>query len=122
MNRSHPDTADGDVLQSIADQGSDMSSPMCIDFHVDAPDEQTADQCLRRIARKGFTAEKSQNDDGRWTITIPVIMRPNHDEIVDFQMTLDEDLAQFGAKSDGWGSYGNVPENLPEGLRRELYP
>lgn len=122
MSRNYPDTADGDALQSIADKGSDMSLPMCIDFHVDARDEQTADLCLDRLSAKRFKASKSQNEDGRWTITIPIIMVPDHDEIVDFQNALDEDLQRFGAKSDGWGSYGNVAENLPEGLRKELYP
>ena len=37
-------------------------------------------------------------------------MNPDHDEIVYFQQVLDDDLAALGAKSDGWGTFGNIED------------
>lgn len=47
------------------------------------------------------------NETATWSIYIPVEMTPNHDEIVFFQNVLDDELQKFGAKSDGWGTFGN---------------
>jgi len=107
---NYPNDIDGDVLRRVAQDGSDMTQPMLIDFAIDAPSEEVADHVLARLKAKDFVSKKTQNDDGRWTITVPVMMTPVHAEIVDFQNALDEDLNQFGAKSDGWGTFGNKDE------------
>ena len=41
MSAEYPNDADGDALRSVAGSGSDMSSPMVIDFSVRVPDEAT---------------------------------------------------------------------------------
>ena len=122
MFRRYPETADGDALQRFADDGNEMGQPMCIDFHLDMANEDIADICLTRLSARKFTADKHEEDDGRWTVTVPVIMIPDYDEIVYFQEVLNKDLNRFGAETDGWGSFGNLPENLPDDLKKALYP
>jgi hypothetical protein len=116
-----PDDADGDALRSVQSNGSDMSKPMLIDFAINAPSETIADLCITRLANRGFKSSKDVSEsDGHWTVTVSVIMTPDYDEIVDFQKALDEDLSQLGAKSDGWGAFGNDPQNLPDDLKDAL--
>ncbi|MCG8435309.1 MAG: ribonuclease E inhibitor RraB [Gammaproteobacteria bacterium] len=45
MNETYPNDADGDALRRIAADGSDMTKPMEVDYHVAAPD-QSASQML----------------------------------------------------------------------------
>ena len=117
----YPDDSDGDALRRAASLGSDMSKPMLIDFAIDVPSEAVADLCMARLAERDFHSDKSCNDKGgRWTVTVAVTMTPDYDEIVDFQRALDEDLGQFGARSDGWGTFGNNPENLPDHIKDAL--
>ena len=105
---SFPDDADGQTLRNIEAHGSDLSQPMLIDFAVDAPSQEVAEFVVSRLKGRGLVSNCSANEiDNRWSVYIPVLMTPNYDEIVLFQKVLDDDLAQFGAKSDGWGSFGN---------------
>lgn len=104
----YPKDADGDALRRVVGHGHDMTKPMLIDFAIDAPSEDIADIVIARLKAKDFVSKKSENDDGRWTVVVPVMMMPDYDEIVFFQKVLDDDLAQFGAKSDGWGTFGNT--------------
>jgi len=95
----------------LEEHGSDMTQPMLIDVAIDAPTEEAADLVVAHLESKDFVSSKSQNENnGRWTINVPVMMTPVHEEIVYFQQVLDRDLAKFGAKSDGWGSFGNKDE------------
>jgi len=107
MSADYPNDPDGNALRLVAQHGSDMTQPMLIDFEIDAPTEKIADTVVARLRSKDFVSTKSENEDGRWTITVPVMMTPDCNEIVDFQRALDDDLGQFGAKSDGWGTFGN---------------
>ena len=92
MTRDYPQTADGAVLQGLAKQGHDMGAVMLIDFHVLCPDAEAAQRVTKRVRKKGFEADAAADcSDGNWTVTIPVQMIPDHDEIVDFQTALDED-------------------------------
>ena len=103
-----PNTVDGNVLRKIAEKGIALSKPMLIDFAIDCSDEDSANEVLKRLEKKGFIARTyCDEEDNSWSVYVPVEMIPDHDEIVDFQNALDEDLAQFGAKSDGWGTFGN---------------
>ena len=104
----YPDDVDGDVLRSLQDKGNDMSAPMLIDFHIDCPHEASADYVIAHLASKDFASSKSENEEGdRWTVNIPVEMIPDHYEIVYFQNVLRDGLKKFGAKPDGWGTFGN---------------
>ena len=116
----YPNDADGDALRMVAEH-SDMSKPMMIDFAIDAPSEAVADICMSRLKSRDFVSEKSVDEkSGRWTVTVPVVMTPRYSEIVYFQNVLDEDLAELDAKSDGWGTFGNNPDHLPDDIRKAL--
>ena len=115
----YPANADGDALRLVQEHGSDMSAPMVIDFAIDVPDESGADFCVDRLKSRGFKSEKFFDEESaRWSVYVPVMMTPVYEEIVDFQNALDEDLNQFGAKSDGWGTFGNNPDNQYDSLKK----
>ena len=105
----YPDAADGQALERIRASGSDMDKPMLIEFVLAVASAEQAGKCLARLVAKGFTASKFVDDEsGDISVIIPIEMIPDHREIVYFQHILDEDMAQFGARSDGWGTLGNV--------------
>jgi Regulator of ribonuclease activity B len=108
VSADFPNDHDGNALRLVAQHGSDMTQPMLIDFAIDAPTETIADTVVARLKSKDFVSSKTENGDGRWTITVPVMMTPDYEEIVLFQQLLDDDLGRFGAKSDGWGTFGNT--------------
>jgi len=112
VTTEYPNDADGDALRLVAQHGHDMTRQMVVDFAIDAPSEKIADICVERLKARDFISEKRfDKESGRWTVNCPVMMTPDYDEIVYFQKVLDEDLRHFGAKSDGWGTFGNSKSN-----------
>ncbi len=121
MTKSYPDNSDGDALRRVVNGGNDMSKPMLIEFELDTPTEDIANLCVQRLSSKDFVSQKSHDKSlNRWTVTIPVIMVPDYEEIVYFQKVLDEDLNPLGARTDGWGTLGNIPENLPADILKAI--
>ena len=104
-----PLDADGDALRRIQTAGSDMSRPMLIDFSVAVPSEAAADNCVGRLLSRDFVSSKSHDStEDAWTVLVSVDMVPDYQEITFFQQVLDRDLSQFGAATDGWGTFGNA--------------
>ncbi|WP_084420451.1 ribonuclease E inhibitor RraB [Henriciella litoralis] len=115
----YPTDADGEALRLVQEHGSDMSAPMVIDFAIDVPNEAVADFCVKRLKSRELESEKFFDEESaRWSVYVPVMMTPVYEEIVDFQNALDEDLKQFGAKSDGWGTFGNNTDNQCDSLKK----
>ena len=113
MMRPYPEGADGDALMRVAARGSDMEAPMLIEFFVSAVNETAARNCQERLSSRDFhsvvSPDDAEDDDvATWTVTIPVEMIPDHDEVVYFQEVLTEDLSQFGGTADGWETRGNA--------------
>lgn len=119
MSQTYPDDPDGQTLQQIATDGSDMSKPMDIDFHVAAPSEATARQVADQAARLGYDAAIFFDDEEPgleedlppWTCECTRTMVPGYDAIVAAQEELDAIARPLGAYVDGWGSFGNADES-----------
>ena len=120
MTSQYPDDADGQALQGVAAEGSDMTKPMAIDFHVAAPDEAAAQQVAAKAAELGYQPEiffddEEEDLDGEpllpWTVECTKTMVPEYDAIIAAQKELDEIARPLGAFADGWGTYGNVDDS-----------
>ena len=106
MNSNLPNDADGDALRRLEENGSDLSRPMDIDFAVDVPSEYAGQRFASVVEPMGFTTFLSEYET-RWTCNCTRTMIPTYDAIVASQDQLDEAGKPFGAKSDGWGTFGN---------------
>ncbi len=107
--QDYPDDADGDALRSIAASGSDMSRPMVIDFAIDTGSKSIAQACLAALEDAGFEASLYQDEeDQRWSVYCPIVMRADYDGIVRTQKNQGELVAEHGGTPDGWGTFGNA--------------
>ena len=117
MTHDYPNNADGNALQRVAAEGSDMSRPMDIDFQVAAPDEATARRVAEEAARLGFRTEIWFDDEEPelddevslpWTCGCTKTMAPDYESIIAILAELDRIAKPLGAYADGWGTFGNV--------------
>ena len=105
---NYPDDDDGDALRRVAQDGSDMSKPMRIDFAVLAPDTAAAEAIANAAANLGFEARIDRDSEsGRCTCYCSREMLATYDAIVEAQRELDTISKPAGGHSDGWGTYGN---------------
>lgn len=118
MADEYPDDADGEALRGVAAEGSDMSKPMFINFHVAVPDEASA-KALADVAYKlGYRVHiyDSPEVDSSWTCECSARMLATYDGVLAVQYELAEISEPFGGHPDGWGTFGNGPTGQPEYL------
>ncbi len=110
----YPNDDDGDALRRVA-KLADMSKPMLLDFHILARSEAAAEACLRAVIAAGYAASKfgSDDDPDYWTVECKIEMIATYDDVVRVQQALDAIVAPHGGRSDGWGTFGNSPDNQP---------
>jgi len=108
MFRIYPNDEDGDAPPRVADDGSDMSAPMKIDFSVAVPDESNGQIVAKLVAANGFTCDVVKVHDGSsWTCHCTKEMVPTYNAIIASQKELNELSKPFGGYSNGWGTLGN---------------
>jgi regulator of RNase E activity RraB len=107
-----PNDSDGDALRRVANDGSDMSKPMCIDFHVAVPDEAAAKGLAETVYRFGYRVSIYDSAEGPlpWTCEVSTRMLATHEGVLAVQEELAELSAPFGGHPDGWGTFGNGPD------------
>lgn len=117
---NYPDDFDGEMLGMVRDAGSEMDQPMVIDFAVDAHPESTAikvaEACKAALDAKGYQVEivppdPEDDEDDRWSVYCSIHMIPQYDEIVQIQNDIQTIVEPVGGSADGWGTYGNAPED-----------
>jgi regulator of RNase E activity RraB len=108
----YPNDADGDALRRIAADGSDMTRPMCLNFHVAIPDQATAKTMAEIVYKLGYRVKiyESPNCKLSWTCECSCRMFAEYDAIIAIQKELEELSAPLGGFSDGWGTLGNGPD------------
>lgn len=121
MADTYPEDVDGDVLRMIAEDGNDMTKPMEVDFHVATATEESAEKVAEAADKLGYETF-IDFDDGEdeedldeevtepWTCTCRKTMLLEYDAIMAAQAELDEIARPLGGYSDGWGTFGNAPE------------
>ena len=104
-----PDDADGDALRRIAQDGSDMSKPMEIEFAVAAPDEDSARAIAKAAASRGYRTDVDRDGAGTWSCYCARSMVATYKAVVEGQAELDALSRLHGGYADGWGTAGNAP-------------
>jgi hypothetical protein len=105
----YPDDADGDALRRLAEDGSDLSQPMDVDFAVAVPDEKAGHALARLAASRGYRPELSQDEEtGEWTCSCTRSMAASYEALIAAQAELDVLAGPLGGYADGWGSFGNA--------------
>jgi hypothetical protein len=108
MSNDYPNDADGDALRSVASSGSDMSSPMVIDFSIHVPDEATGQRIAALVEPLGFDPSIYHDpDNGSWSLNCSKSMLATYEGVVTAQKQLSEVVQPHGARCAGWGSFGN---------------
>jgi regulator of RNase E activity RraB len=111
MIDDYPNDSDGDALRRVARDGSDMTKPMFIEFHVAVPNEESANG-LAVVARKlGYYVQVYASPECRlpWTCQCSTRMIADFKGVVSVQNELAEISRKFGGIPDGWGTFGNGP-------------
>jgi regulator of RNase E activity RraB len=110
-----PNDADGDAIRRLAQDGSDLSKPMFINFQVAVPNKSSAEE-LAVVARKlGYriTIYESPECTLPWTCECSTRMVATYEGVIAVQNDLAEMSEQFGGVPDGWASFGNCPNGQP---------
>ena len=116
-----PDTTNPDekVFLQLQRNGSDLESPMVIDFHFLCPTEVEADRVHDELVRRGFIVKlykpgshqryktSKLEPDGEWLIECMINMQPNTDNLYGAYSEIEEALQGFDVKSSGWATSGN---------------
>ena len=106
---SIPNDEDGISLLNLREHGSDLSKPMEIDFFVAVPNPEVGELIKPLIEKLGFKCSLEQDEEtSDWTLYCFIFVVPAYSTIIDIQKRLNEVSNPHGAKSDGWGSYGNA--------------
>jgi hypothetical protein len=123
FTRTFPEDEDGDALFQVAQQGSDLSRPMVIDFVVAVPDEKAGLGVAKRARAVGYTTEVATDDEGEWIRYCSKEMIASYEAVVVAQEELRELAGPFGGEPDGWETVGNAAGDLeyePVILPRQL--
>ena len=111
MADSLPSDADGDALRRIAEDGSDISKPMLINFHVAVPDERSAQALAEVVSELGYHVELYESAECTlpFTCECSTRMLATYDGVMAIQEELAALSKPFGGIPDGWGTFGNGP-------------
>lgn len=116
MTIDYPNDSDGDALRRVANDRSDLSKPMYIDFQVAVPDEESARGLASVASRLGYHTRVYSSSDCRlpWTCECSTRMLASYDAVISVQEELARVSTDFGGIPDGWGTFGNGPNGQPE--------
>lgn len=106
-----PKDAAGDALRRVLRDGSDLSQPMDIDFHVDVPDEAAGKKVAEVAGRLGYKTNVVYYEEGKsWTCWCTIRMVADYDALAQRERELDDVSRPYGGHCAGWGTFGNVEE------------
>ena len=104
-----PDDATGAALRRLADDGSDLSKPMAMDFFVAVPSQEAGAAVARGAKERGFEASVEQDSEtGHWTCYCTITLVPEYAAVVAIEGELDALARQHRGHADGFGSFGNA--------------
>jgi hypothetical protein len=86
-------------------RGDDLSRTRDVDFTVVFPDQISAETFAEQFRKRGFNAatEVSETAEGLpWDVVIVKHMALTHEEITDFEETLQQAADRLGDRNGGW--------------------
>lgn len=108
MAIDYPDDTDGAELRKVAAAGADMSSPMVIEFSIEAADERSARDIAELVEAQGFDPSISDNEGrGSWSVYCARSMLATYEGVVAVQAELTTLVTAHGGRCDGWATFGN---------------
>jgi hypothetical protein len=97
-------------LRHLAEDGSDLTRPMVVDFFVVVPDEAVGHVVVVRTAPMGFASRLERDDEeDAWTCVCSVTIVPTFERVRALERLLDRLARELGGFADGFGSFGNAP-------------
>lgn len=109
---AHPDLpndADGEAIRRVLANGSSWDRPMLVDFHIAAPDRESARAIMSAAQGLGYAATASQDEgEAEWTTTCSIEMILSYEAVLARQLELDTLAKPHGGYIDGWGTFGNA--------------
>jgi len=106
-----PNDADGDSLRRIAEDGSDLTKPMFVDFQVAVPDRSSAEQLAVAAGNLGYRTKIYESAERAllWTCECSTRMIGTYEAVISFQEELEDISRPLGGIPDGWRTFGNGP-------------
>jgi hypothetical protein len=105
---NYPDDDNGDVLRRMEEDGDDLTRARNIDFSVVFPVESAAEKFAEHFRAQGLAAEvyfAETMKEFPWNVNVVNHMTPSHQEIGDFETSLQEVADSLGGHNDGWGCF-----------------
>ena len=104
-----PDDETGAALQRLADDGSDLSRPLKMDFFIAVPDQQRGQRVAAAASGLGFEVSVEQDEETKeWTCYCTKEITPSYSMVVQIEQQLDLLARKYQGYADGFGSYGNA--------------
>ena len=111
-NMNYPNDDNGDVLRRMEEQGDDLTRARDIDFSVIFEVESAAERFAEHFRTQGFGSSvyfAETMKESPWNVNVVRHMTPSHQEIGDFETTLQKFANTLGGRNDGWGCF-SVPK------------
>jgi len=108
------DPATVDALQRIAHTGSDMTKPLDMDFFIAVPSQDTGNLVAEEVTPNGFvTKVELDSESQEWTCYCTKTIIPEYNTVNVIELELHEIAIKYGGYIDGFGTYGNTPNENP---------
>jgi len=109
----YSDDDNGDVLRRMESHGDDLARPRDIDFTVVFPDENSARMFSSRFERLyKVSVDFTETAEALpWDVLVVKHMKPEHQEIGDFERVLQGEAEPLGGRNDGWGCISYDPDS-----------
>lgn len=104
----YPDDDNGDALRRMEAEGDNLTRPRNVDFTVVFPEESAAEGFAEHFRGQGYEASVELAETVKefpWDVVVVKHMIPSHQEIGDFETTLQEVADTLGGHNDGWGCF-----------------
>ena len=102
----HPNDDNGDVLRRMEAKGDSLTLPRNIDFTVVFKVQETAAQFAEHFRKLGYAVSIEDSHTAKefpWDVVVVKYMIPSHQEIGDFEKSLQQVADKLGGRNDGWG-------------------
>jgi len=102
----HPNDDNGDVLRRLQAKGDSLTQARNIDFTVVFKQKNAAEQFAEHFRKQGYPVSIDGPDsmtDFPWDVVVVKHMIPSHQEIGDFEASLQEVADTLDGHNDGWG-------------------
>ena len=120
MNTQPERDATADALNRLTANGSDLSRPMEMDFFAAFTSKQQADLFASELEQSGLAVSpeikfelsvEKDEEDNSWTCYVTTTIVPLLETVFEIEQKLDHLARRHKGHADGFGSYGNAPED-----------